>query len=167
MKIINIAKTTLGESDSFKNSVESYFIDCLKEKSYYNDKRDYLTDTEIQLKQKFLKCLVDKKYITQKKYKEIWNDLFKEKSVFIQIREEKEEEVIINDSYDIHEEEYVSDYENVHIDGLEYYCHKIRNTIVDNNDYAEVGIWDRSSQKIKFHSDEFLERHTRRMVPQI
>ena len=68
MKIINIAKTTLGESDSFKNSVESYFIDCLKEKSYYNDKRDYLTDTEIQLKQKFLKCLVDKKYITQKKY---------------------------------------------------------------------------------------------------
>ena len=41
MKIINIAKTTLGESDSFKNSVESYFIDCLKEKSYYNDKRDY------------------------------------------------------------------------------------------------------------------------------
>ena len=63
-----------------------------------------------------MKCLVDKKYITQKKYKEIWNDLFKEKSVFIQIREEKEEEVIINDSYDIHEEEYVSDYENVHIE---------------------------------------------------
>ena len=80
------------------------------------------------------------------------------------VEEYEEKSAIKNETYEITDEEYI-DYENIQVDGVEYYLHKKDFSIVDVYDFRDMGHWDKETCGIVFLNSECSERHSSRVSP--
>ena len=161
MNIINVAKNVFPQE-----LLDAQFIECLKSKGYY---KDYYKDKVINKENKdngkelFLKCLVQKGYITQGKYNEIICEIKNVKHVKIDQGQKsltKEKRITFkeeNDTYEIGDEKFI-DYESVHIEGIEYYFNEKSLKVAENINFTDTGIWNCDNQKIEFtkEDDKFI-----------
>lgn len=130
-----------------------------------------------------VKALFMKKYITKETYDSILEEYGQEKKKACQkkvvkkkaklgeikenpliemVEELEEKSAINNETYEITDEEYI-DYENIQIDGVEYYLHKENLSIVDVCDFRDMGHWDREKCGPVFLNSECSERHSSRI----
>lgn len=151
-----------------KEILENNFIENLKSKGYY--------ELDIDIEDLFLKCLVEKGYITKSNYDKLLCDSknikhFKSKEDNETTdsknkgKVKKENRVTFSkeeDTYDILDENLI-DYESVHIEGIEYYFNGQNLNIAENINYTDVGIWDCDTQKINFIKEEFKCVHIERV----
>lgn len=118
-----------------------------------------------QKKVKDKKKVTQKKQITQKKKtvkKKVKLGEIKENPLIEMVEELEEKSAIENETYEIIDEEYI-DYENIQIDGVEYYLHKENLSIVDVCDFRDMGHWDREKCGPVFLNSECSERHSSRI----
>ena len=116
------------------------------------------------------KKVKDKKKVTQKKKacqnktvkKKVKLGEIKENPLIEMVEELEEKSAIENETYEITDEEYI-DYENIQIDGVEYYLHKENLSIVDVCDFRDMGHWDREKCGPVFLNSECSERHSSRV----
>jgi len=116
------------------------------------------------------KKVIEKKKLTQKKKvcqkgvvkKKVKLGEIKENPLIEMVEEIEEEIEIKNETYEITDEEYI-DYENIQIDGVEYYLHKENLSIVDVYDFRDMGFWDKEKCGIVFLNSECSERHSSRV----
>ena len=83
----------------------------------------------------------------------------KENPLIEMVEELEEKSAIENETYEITDEEYI-DYENIQVDGVEYYLHKKDFSIVDVYDFRDMGHWDKEKCGIVFLNSECSERHS-------
>jgi len=162
---------TLAEKHFPKEVIQANFLEALKRKGYINEtKPEFCGD--------FLKILFKKKYVDKKTYNSILNYYGKsnlakggDKKSLVDIREnpliemveESIEKDVKNETYEITDKEYI-DYENIQIDGVEYYIHKENMNIVDVYDFRDMGTWDKGKCGIIFINNECSERHSSRVL---
>lgn len=111
------------------------------------------------------KKVTEKKKVTQKKKvvkKKAKLGEIKENPLIEMVEELEEKSAIENETYEITDEEYI-DYENIQIDGVEYYLHKENLSIVDVYDFRDMGHWDREKCGPVFLNSECSERHSSRI----
>ena len=132
------------------------FIRCLKKKGYYKE----ISKVEESIETKFIRCLYNKKYITSESFDELMgiqrgedndeNRNIEELNDFKSIKE--------NDTYEIIHEDYI-DYDNIQIDGIEYYLHKNTLKIIDSSDFGEMGSWDKNKGGPSWISEDAKNKH--------
>ena len=88
----------------------------------------------------------------------------KENPLIEMVEELEEKSAIENETYEITDEEYI-DYENIQVDGVEYYLHKKDFSVVDVYDFRDMGHWDKEKCGIVFLNSECSERHSSRVSP--
>ena len=86
----------------------------------------------------------------------------KENPLIEMVEELEEKSAIKNETYEITDEGYI-DYENIQVDGVEYYLHKENLSIVDVYDFRDMGHWDREKSGPVFLNSECSERHSSRI----
>lgn len=119
------------------------FIRCLKNKGYYKDHT-----IEESIETRFIRCLYNKNYISRESFNELMGDQNNiGKKEYDENRIEKVNDfksIKENDTYEIIHEDYI-DYDNIQIDGKEYYLHKKTLKIIDSSDFGEMGFWDKKT----------------------
>ena len=150
MNIIHEAKSLFN-----KQLIELHFINCLKERGYYNRNNDYNNE------RLFLKCLLKKDYIDQRKYNEIICELdsLTIKTFNKELRVNFNEEV---DTYDISNNNFI-DYESVHIEGIEYYFNESNFKVAENVNFSDIGLWNSDIEEIEFTKEEDRMGHIGRV----
>lgn len=174
-----------------EQSIKDDFLEALKEKGYIKDKQYGNADSK-KVSTTFcgdlVKALFMKKYITKETYDSILEEYGQEKKKACQkkvcqnktikkkvklgeikenpliemVEELEEKSAIENETYEITDEGYI-DYENIQIDGVEYYLHKENLSIVDVCDFRDMGHWDREKSEPVFLNPECSERHSSRV----
>ena len=165
----------------------------IKDKGKYKDTaqnkcKDVSKKVSVNFCGDLVKALFMKKYITKETYDSILEEYGKEKKKACQkkacqkktvkkkvklgeikenpliemVEELEEKSAIKNETYEITDEEYI-DYENIQIDGVEYYLHKENLSIVDVYDFRDMGHWDREKCGPVFLNSECSERHSSRV----
>ena len=175
---------------SLFNNASKYFTQEVIENEFLNilQKKGYIQSNRVEFCGGFLKKLYNKKYIDKKTYNNIL-EYYGKKKIFkkskglegtnkpggvkklegiienrlMEMVEEKIEETIENETYDIIDEDYI-DYENIQIDGVEYYLHKETFNIVDVKDYRDMGYWDKEKCAHSFIDRVCSERHSSRIL---
>jgi len=104
---------------------------------------------------------IQKKKVCQNKTvkKKVKLDEIVENPLIEMVEEYEEKSDIKNETYEITDEEYI-DYENIQVDGVEYYLHKKDFRIVDVYDFRDMGHWDKETCRIVFLNSECSERHS-------
>ena len=133
------------------------------------ESKGHIRNKNTQLENKFILSLYEKAYITKKSFNELVDVPIKT----IEVEDESVERGIINDfesikhkddTYEIIHEDYI-DYDNIQIDGLEYYLHKISLSIVDSLDFGDMGVWDKSKECPKWESEVEEKKHLSKICP--
>lgn len=186
--IFNLAKNHFAEQ-----LIKDNFLEALKEKGYIKCSSKNKSESKLENKSTFcgdlLKTLFTKKYITKETYDSILEEYGQEKSrkknkiskkkevihkkkamlgeivenpLIEMIEEYEEKSAIKNETYEITHEEYI-DYENIQVDGVEYYLHKKNMSIVDVCDFRDIGHWDKEKCGIVFLNSDCSERHSSRV----
>ena len=129
------------------------FIRSLESKGYLKKE----TKETNKLVDDFIQCLYEKKYITKKSFIELTGDSPKQK---LDERKNYDFESIKDEdvTYEIIHEDYI-DYDNIQIDGIEYYLHKISLIIVDSSDFGDMGVWSRDLEGPEWKSAEEEKKH--------
>lgn len=191
--IFNLAKNHFAEQlikDNFLEALkEKGYIKCSSKNKSESKLENKSTFCEDLLKALFMKKYITKetydsileeygqekkkacqKKVTQKK-KVCQKGVVKKKAMLgeivenplIEMIEEYEEKSAIkNETYEITHEEYI-DYENIQVDGVEYYLHKKNMSIVDVCDFRDIGHWDKEKCGIVFLNSDCSERHSSRV----
>lgn len=188
--IFNLATNHFTEQ-----SIKDDFLEALKEKGYITGPSKDKSESKEVNKATFcgdlLKALFTKKYITKETYdcileeygrkkpgkknkispkkevthkKNVKLDEIVENPLIEMVEEYEEKSAIKNETYEITDEEYI-DYENIQVDGVEYYLHKKDFSIVDVYDFRDMGHWDKETCGIVFLNSECSERHSSRVSP--
>ncbi len=111
------------------------------------------------------KKVTEKKKVTPKNKtvkKKVKLGEIKENPLIEMVEELEEKSAIENETYEITDEAYI-DYENIQIDGVEYYLHKENFSIVDVYDFRDMGHWDKEKCGAVFLNTECSERHSSRI----
>ena len=145
MNTFQIAKSIIS-----RNSIKDNFIHRLNTKRYTQPKN---IDS-------FLKLLVKKKYIKRETYLNLYqssnsnenNKLIKASNIIHKNNKTDE------GTYVITNKKYI-DYENVNIDGIEYYYHKNTKELIDSSDFRKMGHWCISTGKPLWNSIENEIKH--------
>ena len=137
------------------------FIRCLKNKGYYKEH----SKIEESIETKFIRSLYNKNYITSESFDELMGIQSNVEKNINNIDENKNIEELNdfksikeNDTYEIIHEDYI-DYDNIQIDGIEYYLHKNTLKIIDSSDFGEVGLWDKNKEGPSWISEDAKKTH--------
>ena len=136
------------------------FIRSLESKGYLKKETKETKETK-KLVDDFIQCLYKKKYITKKSFIELTGDSPNQKldeKVYERKTYDFESIKDKDDTYEIIHEDYI-DYDNIQIDGIEYYLHKISLIIVDSSDFGDMGVWSRDLERPEWKSDEEETKH--------
>ena len=174
-----------------EQSIKDDFLEALKEKGYIKghcNGKDNSKKVKATFCGDLVKALFMKKYITKETYDCILEEYGQEKKKACQkktcqtktikkkvklgeikenpllemVENYEEKTAIKNETYEITDKEYI-DYENIQIDGVEYYLHKENLSIVDVYDFRDMGHWDKEKCEPVFLNSECSERHSSRI----
>jgi hypothetical protein len=171
-----IKDKTLGEDRCDSKKVSATFCGDLVKALFmkkYITKEIYDSILEEYGQEKKKACqkkVTEKKKLTQKKKacqnktvkKKVKLGEIKENPLIEMVEELEEKSAIKNETYEITDEGYI-DYENIQIDGVEYYLHKENLSIVDVYDFRDMGFWDKEKCGIVFLNSGCSERHSSRI----